>query len=36
MGLVVAGDEQEWIPLPARQSVRAGTATAVSEGSPTS
>ncbi|HEV7268098.1 MAG TPA: pirin family protein [Falsiroseomonas sp.] len=36
MGLVVPGDEQEWIPLPERQSVRAGSATAVSEGSPTS
>jgi redox-sensitive bicupin YhaK (pirin superfamily) len=36
MGLVVPGDEQEWIPLPERQQVRAGTSSAVSAGSPTS
>jgi hypothetical protein len=30
MGLVVPGDEKEWIPLPERQVVRAG------EGAPTS
>jgi len=30
MGLVVAGDEKEWIPLPERRTVRAG------EGAPTS
>jgi hypothetical protein len=35
MGLVVPGDAEEWIPLPERQSVRAGSA-AVAEGSPTS
>jgi hypothetical protein len=26
MGLVVPGDEREWIPLPERQAVRARTA----------
>jgi redox-sensitive bicupin YhaK (pirin superfamily) len=35
MGLVVPGDEGEWIPLPERRSVPAASA-AVSEGSPTS
>jgi redox-sensitive bicupin YhaK (pirin superfamily) len=35
MGLVVPGDEKEWIPLPERRSVKAGS-TAVAEGSPTS
>lgn len=36
MGLVVPGDEQEWIPLPERQHVKAGTGEQVSKGSPTS
>jgi redox-sensitive bicupin YhaK (pirin superfamily) len=36
MGLVVPGDDKEWIPLPERQAVRAGTGNAVLEGSPTS
>ncbi len=36
MGLVVPGDEKEWIPLPERQHVRAGVAPALSQGSPTS
>jgi redox-sensitive bicupin YhaK (pirin superfamily) len=35
MGLVVPGDEKEWIPLPERRSVKAGSAS-VAEGSPTS
>jgi redox-sensitive bicupin YhaK (pirin superfamily) len=36
MGLVVPGDEAEWIPLPERAHLRAGTSAAVSDGSPTS
>ncbi|MGG5808454.1 pirin family protein [Falsiroseomonas sp. CW058] len=35
-GAPVPGDERDWIPLPARRSVPAGTVTALSEGSPTS
>jgi hypothetical protein len=36
MGLVVPGDDKEWIPLPERQHLRAGSASEVSKGSPTS